>query len=323
MLFINDQLLHIDNLKKKHIQLITCYVNRKIYGVSIRCADFTCAVCSSGIRKSRSITPQLMKAFGSINISKVISGDPKELEDQNKIFNSKYFHRSRLKKFNKAEKKAISSVFNYSWFVDKKNKIYNAYDMCNELKIESCVYCNRIYTSTVITQKGEKIIRPTLDHWFSQKDYPILALSFYNLIPSCSPCNSSVKHDAEFELNHHVHPYVEKNITANYKLDYIYDKSLKNFKILILTDDRKIKKTLKELYIEEIYSHHQSEIADLDLLKRKYNKNHLIVLGAILDKKLTEKDVYRILFGTEYDDDSFHKRPMSKLKRDILNFKLK
>ena len=75
--------------------------------------------------------------------------------------------------------------------------------------------------------------------------------------------------------------------------------------------------------IAEIYEHHQSELADLDLLRRKYNKSYLTSLGKLLNTKLTEKEVYRIMFGVEYEDENFHKRPLSKLKKDLLNIKIK
>ncbi|MNX93551.1 hypothetical protein D3C86_1257350 [compost metagenome] len=171
-------------------------------------------------------------------------------------------------------------------------------------------------------KNGNKIIRPTLDHWFSQEEYPILALSFYNLIPSCSPCNTSVKHTAKFRLEEHVHPYVDKGVEKLYTLKSNYDSTLNKFKIVIDTKEKNALKTLSDMQIDKIYSHHQSELKDLDFLKRKYNKAYLQSLKNTLGKKLSEKDVYRLLLGVEYDDENFHKRPMSKLKKDILNLDL-
>lgn len=57
-----------------------------------------------------------------------------------------------------------------------------------------------MYTKTVFDEEGEKITRPTFDHWFAKDDHPLLALSFYNLIPSCNICNSSVKGKKEIEF---------------------------------------------------------------------------------------------------------------------------
>ncbi|MCD9617910.1 hypothetical protein [Chryseobacterium gleum] len=324
MLFINDQLKHVDVIKKKHCNVLTCYVNRKIYGSSAKsfCTVQNCIICKNDIRKARNISNRLSKALKSVDVSKVISAKPKDLHTISKNFLNLYLKGTTEKELTKEDKAVLETIFNYTWFRDIDNDIYNAYNLCHELKIESCVYCNRLYTNTIINEKGNKIIRPTLDHWYSQKDHPILALSFYNLIPSCSPCNSSVKHDAVFDLKKHIHPYVDKDITKYYKFEYIYDTSLKKFKISINTSHKKIKKTLEDMFIGDIYTHHQSEISDLDILKKKYNKKYLSNLTSILGKNLTEKDIYRILFGVEYDDENFYKRPLSKLKQDILNFKL-
>ncbi|PSD44221.1 hypothetical protein C7E23_03085 [Elizabethkingia anophelis] len=86
----------------------------------------------------------------------MISGKPDELYQQSQKFKTKYFSGLKRKKFTIKEKKILESIFNYSWFIKKDNTIYNAYNLCEELKIESCVYCNRLYTSTVINEKREE-----------------------------------------------------------------------------------------------------------------------------------------------------------------------
>jgi hypothetical protein len=48
-----------------------------------------------------------------------------------------------------------------------------------------------------------------IDHFFSKVYYPYFAISFFNLIPSCHDCNSSDKRDLEFNINTHIHPYVD------------------------------------------------------------------------------------------------------------------
>ncbi|MEI3802730.1 MULTISPECIES: hypothetical protein [unclassified Chitinophaga] len=264
------------------------------------------------------ISNYLLSILKQIDFKKIPGSSPHELLKLNSQFYTLY--RKARKKISDKDQYSIENIFNYEWFID--NNLYNAYDLCTNLKIETCVYCNRLYTSTVITEKKERVIRPTLDHWFPQAQYPLLALSFYNLIPSCSPCNSSVKHIATFDLSKNIHPYVDKKITSGYQLQSIYDKSLNTFKITIDSTNDKIKSTLKAMQIAAIYEHHQSELADLDLLKRKYNKRYLNDLGKLLGTKLTEKEVYRIIFGVEYEDENFYKRPLSKLKKDILNLKI-
>ena len=322
MLYIDDTLPQVQKAKAYYQKIITCFVNRKIYGKTRQCSDQFCIVCKSGIQKAR-ISKQLTSVLRKLDVGKIVAGEPTELVAMQRDFERLYFGKTRKKVISTLDIKGLHSIFNYSWFVNKENKYYNAYQLCDNLKIETCIYCNRLYTNTIITSKKEKIIRPTLDHWFAYNEYPLLALSFYNLIPSFTPCNSSVKLDATFDLAQNIHPYVDKNITSQYQFQYTYDKSLQTYKVNIKSkNNQKLENTVEILKLKEIYSCHQSEIADLDLLRRKYNSQYLNDLGKLLDKNLTQKDVYRIFFGVEYDDENFYKRPLSKFKKDLLDFKI-
>ena len=76
--------------------------------------------------------------------------------------------------------------------------LYNCFiksiaDVLERLKIRTCPYCNRNYTFTVKSSSsaaGKKFTtRPEFDHFYCKSKHPLLALSFYNLVPSCSVCN--------------------------------------------------------------------------------------------------------------------------------------
>lgn len=113
--------------------------------------------------------------------------------------------------------KHVKSIFNYenSFSVkDDTNSKYRAYKLAENHDINTCIYCNRLYTKTVINPK--KTTRPEFDHWFPKSKYPLLALSFFNLIPSCHVCNSAVKGDRDVSLNDFIHPYVDNVINAEY-----------------------------------------------------------------------------------------------------------
>lgn len=319
---------HIASARQIHVKHVTCYIKRKLYGntKSSRCSNTTCSICTSRIGKIKGVPTTWIRAFEYVGIEKIIESSPKQLLTLSKKFWNKVG--TTYDKLSKAKKVLFAKIVDYTdWSSKPKTgkSRYNAYDLCNNLKISTCIYCNRLYTTTVITDKKSKkrIIRPTLDHWYSQEIYPILALSFYNLIPSCSPCNTSVKHRMNFNLRNTIHPYVDQKITADYQLVSTYDRTLNTFKITVDSNNSKIRSTLQRMKIKEIYEHHQSELTDLDLLKRKYNKRYLTDLGKLLDKSLTQKDIYRVLFGVEYEDENFSNRPLSKLKKDILSLKIK
>jgi hypothetical protein len=219
-------------------------------------------------------------------------------------------------------KKSVEKIFSYkAWFCKKESKYYSAYDLAKKLDRNSCTYCNRIYTLTIINRKGKKIIRTTLDHWFPKTDFPLLALSFYNLIPSCSNCNSSVKGATNFNLNDHIHPYLDVNQNEDFIFNYKFNSSLNNYRLYLQdvnSSNDKARNTLNGMYIDEMYNSHQSELRDLIKIKTNYSKSYIESIEKLFGNKLTKEEVYRILFGVEFESKNFHKLPLSKFKSDIL-----
>jgi len=177
--------------------------------------------------------------------------------------------------------------------------------LAEKLNINSCTYCNRIYTSTIINKKGNKIIRPTLDHWFPKSDFPLLALSFYNLIPSCSNCNSSVKGATNFNLKDHIHPYVDKSQTQDFKFNYRFNKNLNKYRIYIQDTNlfnSKSRNTLQSMFIDEMYNSHQSELDDLIKVKMNYSESYIQNIENYLVQNYLEKkyiEYYLVLNMTQ------------------------
>jgi hypothetical protein len=216
----------------------------------------------------------------------------------------------------------IDKLFNYNELIDASpSSVYSAYHLAKNIGIRTCVYCNRVYTVTHNTKVGGKLMRPQFDHWFPQSKYPLLAVSFYNLIPSCSSCNSSVKGDKEMDLKMHTHPYIKNEIDDDFAFTYQYKKTTREFEILIqqIGVGAKNKDTLEFLKINEMYDAHQDELEDLLTIKQAYSKAYLRSLkDTFPGANLTDDEIYRLAFGTELNSKDFHKRPMSKFKHDIL-----
>jgi hypothetical protein len=217
--------------------------------------------------------------------------------------------------------KELENVFNYDKVISGKKHV--SYELAVMLDRNTCTYCNRLYTITVLqnAKANNGISRPQFDHWYSKKRYPILALSFYNLIPSCSICNSTIKGDTDFQLATHYHPYIDSFLNE-FTFTYHHESvTINNVKIKYLTGSTKAKKTLEAFKIEEIYNGHSLlELKDLIELKKKYSDSYLETLFRDVFQRLstTPAEAFRLLFGTEFDDDNFHKRPFSKFKRDII-----
>lgn len=218
-------------------------------------------------------------------------------------------------------KTAIEYVFNYKRFTSHSKTRFDAYQLAELLDIRTCTYCNRNYTSTIIKDDGKKLTRPQFDHYFDQASHPILSLSFFNLIPSCSICNSSIKGTYKMNLDEYIHPYLD-NALGDIKFTYKYSqKSKDGLRIKVDSPNlSKAKKTIEAFAIEEIYNSHTGELSDLLKTKRYFSDKYLSMIRSNLlkDVIVSKEDLYRILFGTEYNEVKFINRPFSKFKSDIL-----
>ncbi|MFZ0595854.1 MAG: hypothetical protein WAM46_02640 [Flavobacterium sp.] len=242
----------------------------------------------------------------------ILSGTPELLSELN----------NKLTPYDSVILEAIKYVFNYDWFTDKCVKRYDAYDLAEDLDVITCIYCNRLYTNTVITKKKQKIIRPQFDHFFDKDSNPLLALSFFNLIPSCSICNSNIKLGKTFELKTHIHPYKDY-VIDDFNFTYNYTSENKSGLRIIIDSEigSKIEKTFTDMSLETIYNAHISELKDLLDLKSRFSDRYLSILSSnILGPSIpiSQEELYRLAFGVEFAKEDFYKRPFSKFKNDIL-----
>lgn len=245
--------------------------------------------------------------FLSDNFDDLIGGIPQKLLEINK----KYEELS----FSETDDNNIKNFFLQTGYGNFPNKKF-----LNHLNINSCVYCNRNYTLDIISLNNA---RAELDHWFPKSEFPILALSFYNLIPSCHSCNhiklnKSPNKGWDLALDTICHPYFEKNV---FTFSYYYE-TLNSFKVKInVEENSKSENTVKFNSTKEIYeSHSHIELRDLIDLRYKYSKNYL---ENLLDKTfsgllISQEEAYRMIFGIEIREENFHKKPFSKFKFDII-----
>ncbi|QOD00878.1 hypothetical protein [Pseudomonas putida] len=103
-------------------------------------------------------------------------------------------------------------LFDYGKFSTKSTKDWSAYKLCLSSSYRMCPYCQQSLAITIYKDLKSKSLRPTLDHFYPKSEYPYLALSLYNLIPSCHTCNSSLKGTENFYRNEHLHPYEDSEV---------------------------------------------------------------------------------------------------------------
>ena len=97
------------------------------------------------------------------------------------------------------KKQRYINIFDYKKYSNRIAKFF--YEHSCEMNIHSCFYCD-IHTigkySKEVNDREKTYWRTfDLDHFFPQKQCPILALSLQNFIPSCQICNSRVKGSTE------------------------------------------------------------------------------------------------------------------------------
>lgn len=161
---------------------------------------------SRGLPANNRITNRLIFCHGD----KLAAGSPSDLR---LIIRDIETLRSSATKSERLEfALSCAYLFNYQRFATKGAGHWNAYKLCQESSYRLCPYCQQSLALTIYFDKKNKSLRPTLDHFYPKKEYPYLALSLYNLIPSCYPCNSSLKGKVDFYKKAHLHPYEDQEI---------------------------------------------------------------------------------------------------------------
>lgn len=328
---------------KKHAINIVCLVYKRLTGVS--CDDSDCKVCPETRKVKHDLSKRIQRYLTRSKIDEIIRAKPDSLWEvlEKFYFSATHFHLSEfndyinflaikesnrsipqkrlIRRFNNLNIKLLK-VFSYSTFI-KKDKKYNAYILSSILDRNTCTYCNRNYTNTVVSKEGEKIIRPQFDHWYPKKKLSLLALSFYNLIPSCSTCNTSIKGDQIFKTGIYLHPYLDKINNEDFKFSYKYSSETRNglaIKLLYPNNDHVVKRTMESYKIEEVYNAHTEELKELLKIKQAYSERYLSILSANTFKglEISMEELYRLAFGVYYNEKDFGKRPFSKMKKDVL-----
>ena len=263
------------------------------------------------------------------NIKKIVGGD---LETLQAVINEVTNEISKKYKKNDSKPKIYQAV-KYI-FVDKgyEAKISTttdtsiAYKLVENLGIKTCPYCNRNYISFV---NKKRKTRPQLDHFYPKAIYPFLACSFYNLIPSCSACNHMKSDDDSYKDEKDgnlVHPYNVKDsdFTFSYtfnNLDILKSIDEKNIRFedeekIKITLDRKYEKNNEYFQLETIYQNHKDIVIELILKEINYPKSYI---KELIDNHFgTEEEIYRFIFSNYLSIDDLHKRPLSKLTKDIV-----
>ncbi len=247
------------------------------------------------------------------SLEEVITAEPEKLHEIAKWFKGLSENEADEYKF---------MIGKYRNFTTKK-KEYDAYDLAKKLDVNVCPYCNINPTYTIVTKNGQKILRPEFDHFYSKDKYPILALSFYNLIPCCHSCNANLKGTTEFSIKTHIHPYNESfDKEARFRLtieDSSFYHSTKGFELKLISDNERAKNNIKTFKLDDQYDKHKDLVLELIQKNVVYNDSYLDELMKKYEGTLfkNREDLQRLISGGYVTEDEIGKRPLSKLIKEI------
>ena len=205
-----------------------------------------------------------------------------------------------------------------------------------KLGVTVCPYCNRSYIFTVEKDARNGKVRPQYDHFFPKSKYPYLAVSMYNLIPSCAVCNSgkSDKDSFKDQKVQYLNPYVEGygtktflQITPKKKKDRIrgcvglaeeYTVKPKSAPDVDKDAAKRIQDTWDLLKLGPLYEKHSDYIRNILQAKQIYTEEYLDQLmksfpGAFDDMD----DLKNVVYFNYLDEEEWGKRILAKLTHDL------
>jgi hypothetical protein len=233
-------------------------------------------------------------------------------------------------KFNKEVFKIFNYDHDHNGFTKWSHGLL-AYDHAELLNLNCCPYCNAQFTYTI--RRGGARTRPHFDHFYAKSVHPYLALSFYNLVPSCYVCNSNLKSTEEFLDSTHLHPFIYGfedlyRFRANVdQADFVVNKNDFDLKLEPCPDgdavlSAKAERSIKSFALDIRYENHKDIASGLIISSYLYNYTKIkeLLLGYKVGRHqlfTSEDEILELLMNNFLDKDQMHKRIFSKLTRDI------
>lgn len=193
---------------------------------------------------------------------------------------------------------------------DKKEK-RNGYIFAKALSLTVCPYCNRNYITSLDKRRRRTC---QLDHYFNKDTHPYLALSFFNLVPSCGSCNHfKSTEDITFC------PFREEDVDHLIKFGYKGSTLEPDKLVLEVTASGDMKKNLEVFGLDELYASHSDYLWEILAKKESYPdtlideilRNH----GHLYKNR---QEVLNVLYANYLRVEEYQKRPLAKLTADIL-----
>ena len=222
-------------------------------------------------------------------------------------------------------KEKLKNIFNYE---GNNQRIKITPFFTNNFNFRTCFYCNKDFITNFNQddfEETKEVSTFQLDHFYDKATYPYLAFSFYNLIPSCSTCNSSKVKGSENCLNTCKAPNDNKfDFENKVKFKLLLDKNCKN---LYIKDKDDIDIPLKEQFsneydnyikvfkLNERYEAHKDIVYEMIIKAELYPQIRLKELQDLtgIPFQQIKKDIFNLIDN----DEDLPNKPFSKLIKDI------
>lgn len=217
-----------------------------------------------------------------------------------------------------------SNIILYNLFVKScydDTTIFSKHNFIRTMDIDTCPYCNRSY---IYYLSKNKEIKPEIDHFFPKSKYPFLAMSFYNLVPSCQTCNGfGAKEEKDPLIKGLINPYLLKNSDFSFTFEPVSSRIIST-----LLDKNSIKvKIIKNIpghldvfKLKELYELHSDHVVELIFKSKiKYSDTYREYLNRYFEngQKFSDNEIDRMILGNYATEEDIHKRPLAKLYQDI------
>lgn len=217
-----------------------------------------------------------------------------------------------------------SNIILYNLFVKScydDTTIFSKHNFIRNMDIDTCPYCNRSY---IYYLSKNKEIKPEIDHFFPKSKYPFLAMSFYNLVPSCQTCNGfGAKEEKDPLIKGLINPYLLKNSDFSFTFEPVSSRIIST-----LLDKNSVKvKIIKNIpghldvfKLNELYELHSDHVVELIFKSKiKYSDTYREYLNRYFEngQKFSDNEIDRMILGNYATEEEIHKRPLAKLYQDI------
>ncbi len=231
----------------------------------------------------------------------IIKADYSEIAEIANVYNSRQI------KMPKKYKKFIIDTLYKQRFPRK--------EFVEELQVTVCPYCNRNFVNSTY-----KRTMCDLDHFYDKETYPILAVSFHNLVPVCHACNHAKASNVISYSPHNTKFNTDDLLSFDFYIGGI-DYWVDNKQIGIEIDcSRELESNVQELKLREVYQIHSDIVQECIKKAIMFNPDYMTDLFNTYNGLFeSEEELYRIVFGNYMEESSYGKRPLSKLTKDILS----